>query len=225
LRESVRQDLLVERYADLQEEMEGLEKLLDIESDEKKDKTSLLKINEMLFEIIETMIPELRDSSSSDDRTSLSEEKDLTTRIKIREYIVRGLNERGQDYEGIRKDILNDELNKAKDNLGRLRQNVNEDAVAVAAAIVKIVGGGSILFTAGATAAAMVAGLVDFVASVKENKYMAKIKEVQKMETQARAKLKKVYKTHPEELDKAVNTINDARSSRGLPPIKRFDLL
>ena len=57
MRESIRQDVLVERYADLQQEMENIENLLGI-SEEENDET-LFEINDMLFELLESMVPEL----------------------------------------------------------------------------------------------------------------------------------------------------------------------
>ena len=56
-RESIRQDVLVERYADLQMEMENIESLLNI-SEQERDEV-LFDINDMLFDIIETLVPEL----------------------------------------------------------------------------------------------------------------------------------------------------------------------
>ena len=57
LRESIRQDVLVERHDDLLEEMSHLENLLNIsETDFNKD---LFVVNEILFEMLESLVPEL----------------------------------------------------------------------------------------------------------------------------------------------------------------------
>ena len=56
-REAIRQDVLVERYTDLQQEMEDIESLLNI-SEEERDET-LFDINEMLFDLLESLVPEL----------------------------------------------------------------------------------------------------------------------------------------------------------------------
>ena len=56
-RESIRQDVLVERYADLQLEMENIENLLNI-SEQERDEI-LFEINDFLFECLEELVPEL----------------------------------------------------------------------------------------------------------------------------------------------------------------------
>ena len=56
-RESIRQDVLVERYADLQMEMENIENLLNI-SEQERDEI-LFEINDFLFECLEELVPEL----------------------------------------------------------------------------------------------------------------------------------------------------------------------
>ena len=56
-REAIRQDVLVERYTDLQQEMEDIEDILNI-SEEERDET-LFDINEMLFDLLESLVPEL----------------------------------------------------------------------------------------------------------------------------------------------------------------------
>ena len=57
LRESIRQDVLIERYDDLQKEMDHIEDLLNISEDHFND--DLFAINEVLFEMLETLVPEL----------------------------------------------------------------------------------------------------------------------------------------------------------------------
>ena len=56
-RESIRQDVLVERHADLQMEMENIENLLNI-SEQERDEI-LFEINDFLFECLEELVPEL----------------------------------------------------------------------------------------------------------------------------------------------------------------------
>jgi hypothetical protein len=56
-RESIRQDVLEERYADLQMEMENIENLLNI-SEQERDEI-LFEINDFLFECLEELVPEL----------------------------------------------------------------------------------------------------------------------------------------------------------------------
>jgi hypothetical protein len=56
-RESIRRDLLEERYTDLQMEMENIENLLNI-SEQERDEI-LFEINDFLFECLEELVPEL----------------------------------------------------------------------------------------------------------------------------------------------------------------------
>jgi hypothetical protein len=60
LRESIRRDVLIERYVDLQEEMAHLESLLNISESENNE--VLFDINEMLFELIEYLLPEINET-------------------------------------------------------------------------------------------------------------------------------------------------------------------
>ena len=71
LRESIRQDVLFERYDDLQKEMEHLESLLNIS--EEKSNEDLFIINDMLFDLIEELIPEM---TSEEETEKLEEEHD-----------------------------------------------------------------------------------------------------------------------------------------------------
>jgi len=57
LRESIRQDVLIERYDDLQKEISHIEDLLNISENHFND--DLFIINEILFEMLEALVPEL----------------------------------------------------------------------------------------------------------------------------------------------------------------------
>ena len=64
--EDTHRDLLSERYVDLQEELYQIENILNISSDE--DVNNLYEINELLFSLIERIIPELIDEQEDDDQ-------------------------------------------------------------------------------------------------------------------------------------------------------------
>jgi len=68
LRESIRKDVLLDRYVDLQEEMAHLESLLNIS--EKENNEVLFDISEMLFDLVEYIMPELLDDDggAADDK-------------------------------------------------------------------------------------------------------------------------------------------------------------
>lgn len=71
LRESIRQDVLIERYDDLQREMEHLEHLMNISENHFND--DLFAINETLFDLLETLIPELKEEKVSETEEILDE--------------------------------------------------------------------------------------------------------------------------------------------------------
>ena len=64
--EDTNDDLLAERYVDLQEELYQIENIFNISSDEDVD--NLYEINEMLFSLIERIIPELIDEQEDNDQ-------------------------------------------------------------------------------------------------------------------------------------------------------------
>ena len=86
LRESIRQDVLVERYADLQQELKDIENLLDITEEEKAE--TLFEINEILFDLIESLVPEIveNDESANDEEDGdvVEEEEDPRQQRKNR---------------------------------------------------------------------------------------------------------------------------------------------
>ena len=67
-RESIRQDVLEERYADLQMEMENIENLLNI-SEQERDEI-LFEINDFLFECLEELVPELVEEEVVEEETN-----------------------------------------------------------------------------------------------------------------------------------------------------------
>jgi hypothetical protein len=74
LRESIRQDVLIERYDDLQAEMSHLEDLLNISEEDFNN--DLFAVNEMLFEMLETLVPELIEEDHSEELENDKEEID-----------------------------------------------------------------------------------------------------------------------------------------------------
>ena len=83
-RESIRQDVLVERYADLQLEMENIENLLNI-SEQERDEI-LFDINDFLFECLEELVPELVEEVVEEEPNDVESAKQVRVqRIKKRE--------------------------------------------------------------------------------------------------------------------------------------------
>ena len=64
--EDTNDDLLAERYVDLQEELYQIENILNISSNEDID--NLYEINEILFSLVERIIPELIDEQEDNDQ-------------------------------------------------------------------------------------------------------------------------------------------------------------
>ena len=71
LRESIRQDVLIERYDDLQKEISHIEDLLNISEDHVDD--DLFAINNILFEILESLVPNLFNEDLEEATTSPEE--------------------------------------------------------------------------------------------------------------------------------------------------------
>jgi len=83
-RESIRQDVLVERYADLQMEMENIENLLNI-SEQERDEI-LFEINDFLFECLEELVPELVEEDVEEETNDVEAAKKVRVqKIKKRE--------------------------------------------------------------------------------------------------------------------------------------------
>lgn len=115
-RESIRQDVLLERYADLQLEMENIENLLNI-SEQEKDET-LFDINDMLFNIIESLVPELVVDDEDDNKIEDIKEDsdDMEDRKKIRAMRIKN---RERQSITIAKNA--EKLSRAKSNIKTAR--------------------------------------------------------------------------------------------------------
>ena len=109
MRESIRQDVLAERYVDLQQEMKNLENLLNISEEERNE--DLFEINDILFNIIEMLVPELteemtenldeqEDSSSFDARQTARKD-----RIKKRENDAIEVSKKKEELVRAKSDI------------------------------------------------------------------------------------------------------------------------
>ena len=73
LRESIRRDVLIERYDDIKKEISHLEDLLDISEEDFNE--NLFAINEILFEMIEELVPELVEEEDVDEEENVEEQK------------------------------------------------------------------------------------------------------------------------------------------------------
>jgi hypothetical protein len=103
-RESIRQDVLVERYADLQLEMENIENLLNI-SEQERDET-LFEINDFLFECLEALVPELVEeeiSEAPDDAEAVKQSR--IQKIKKREKTAIGIAKNAEKLKRAKSNI------------------------------------------------------------------------------------------------------------------------
>ena len=103
-RESIRQDVLEERYADLQMEMENIENLLNI-SEQERDET-LFEINDFLFECLEALVPELVEeeiSEAPDDAEAVKQSR--IQKIKKREKTAIGIAKNAEKLKRAKSNI------------------------------------------------------------------------------------------------------------------------
>ena len=110
-RESIRQDVLVERYADLQLEMGSIENLLNI-SEQEMDET-LFEINESLFELLESLVPELTEEDIAEDPSDVED---------ARQTRAQKIMKREKTAIGIAKNA--EKLKRAKSNIQTARLRI-----------------------------------------------------------------------------------------------------
>jgi hypothetical protein len=111
LRESIRQDVLIERYDDLQKEMAHIEDLLNISEEDFDD--DLYAITESLFDIIETLVPSLLEEEKELDESEPIEEIESpeqrrakrSQEIKKREMSARGMEKNKEKYVRAKSNI------------------------------------------------------------------------------------------------------------------------
>jgi len=111
MRESIRQDVLAERYVDLQQEMGDLEKLLNISEEEKNE--TLFEINDMLFNIIEMLVPEI----TEEDSENLLDEQEDSSSFDARQTA------RKDRIKKREKDAI--EVSKKKEELVRAKSDIS----------------------------------------------------------------------------------------------------
>jgi len=103
-RESIRQDVLEERYADLQMEMENLENLLNI-SEQERDET-LFEINDFLFECLEALVPELAEEVVEEAPNDVEAAKQARVqKIKKREKTTIGIAKNAEKLKRAKSNI------------------------------------------------------------------------------------------------------------------------
>ena len=115
MRQSIRQDMLEERYADLQQEMENIEELLDISSNEYDD--CLFDIVDDLFAIVETLVPEL-----TEDVDSNIEEESPTDPEAVKNAGIQRIKKREKASIAVSKNA--EKLKRAKSNIVTARLRV-----------------------------------------------------------------------------------------------------
>lgn len=136
-RQSIRQDVLAERYVDLQLEMENIENLLNISEQERNE--ILFDINEMLFEYLESLVPEVFQDSNP-----LQEAEDVrqvtAKRMKDREKVAIEMRKRADSLKQARGDIESARIKmqssespetklKARESLRMARKNLSRLSV------------------------------------------------------------------------------------------------
>lgn len=103
-RESIRQDVLVERYADLQLEMGSIENLLNI-SEQEMDET-LFEINESLFELLESLVPELTEEDIAEDPSDVEDARQTRAqKIMKREKMAIGIAKNAEKLKRAKSNI------------------------------------------------------------------------------------------------------------------------
>lgn len=103
-RESIRQDVLAERYADLQTELGTIEDLLNI-TDQERDE-SLFEISESLFDLLESLIPELTEDELDEGPDDAEDIKQVRVqRIKSREKIAMNIAENAEKLKKAKSNI------------------------------------------------------------------------------------------------------------------------
>ena len=116
LRESIRQDVLVERHADLRKELEHIEGLLNISEEDFDDE--LYAITESLFEMIETLVPSLVEEEEEKDE--VVEEKE-----EIEEEPESGDQRRAKRAQEIKKrEMAARDLERNKERYVRAKSNI-----------------------------------------------------------------------------------------------------
>ena len=121
MRESIRQDVLVERYADLQMEMDNIENLLNI-SEQERDET-LFEINDLLFDIIESLVPELIEEVSSEEEDLEEAPTDTSNQLAARQQD-RAAKIRQRERQAIAVQRNQEKLNRAKSNIKTARLGI-----------------------------------------------------------------------------------------------------
>ena len=103
-RESIRQDVLEERYADLQMEMENIENLLNI-SEQERDEI-LFEINDFLFECLEELVPELVEEAIEEEPNDVEAAKQARIqKIKKREKASIGIAKNAEKLKRAKSNI------------------------------------------------------------------------------------------------------------------------
>ena len=129
-RESIRTDVLLERYADLQAELSDLEEMLDISN--KETDTTLFSIIESLIQTIKTFVPEIDEQPLEEGVEEQDEKTRIFENMKKRELASRSwvLND-SDDFK-----IAEEKLSEASDHVQNLRsyedKKVYRDKIKVA---------------------------------------------------------------------------------------------
>ena len=118
MRESIRQDVLLERYADLQIEMENIENLLSIS--EKENDETLFEITDMLFDLLESVVPEITESENDGSDEGVV---DVDNIEEVPDQLAARQNQRSQKIK--QREIQSIRIAKDAEKLNIAKSNIN----------------------------------------------------------------------------------------------------
>ena len=113
-KESIRNDVLLERYADLQAELSDLEEMLNISN--KETDASLFSIIESLVETIKNFVPEIDEQPLEEGVEEQDEKTKIFENMKKRELAARSWIKQSEEFK-----VAEEKLSEASDCVQNLR--------------------------------------------------------------------------------------------------------
>ena len=113
-RESIRNDVLLERYTDLQAELSDLEEMLNISN--KETDSTLFSIIESLIETIKNFVPEIDEQPLEEGVEEQDEKTKIFENMKKRELAARSWIKQSEEFK-----VAEEKLSEASDCVQNLR--------------------------------------------------------------------------------------------------------
>ena len=113
-KESIRNDVLLERYADLQAELSDLEEMLNISN--KETDSTLFSIIESLIETIKNFVPEIDEQPLEEGVEEQDEKTKIFENMKKRELAARSWIKQSEEFK-----VAEEKLSEASDCVQNLR--------------------------------------------------------------------------------------------------------